>query len=212
MGLFGGIAKGLSVLNPVALGATALSAGGQIFSAIQQKRAVDDTNAMNFRIAEDANAFSADQARNQMAFEERMSSTAVQRAAADMKAAGVNPMLAAGSGASTPGGAMGNVSVPQMQVAPPILSGVISNAKDLVNTVQSLRESESRILANRSSSHLSDMTAKEKTFDAKVSSMKSGLLDGLWHSAQELFRALRQDIKPKVVNPYGAGTLDIGGM
>lgn len=52
---------------------------------------------------------SAKQAKAQMDFQERMSNTAYQRAAKDLEAAGLNRILALGSPASTPGGAMGQV-------------------------------------------------------------------------------------------------------
>ena len=94
------------MFDPVTIG---LVGAGLGFLGQQQ------TNQKNWDIAQAANAASAEQAANQMAFQERMRKTQYQTAVEDMKSAGLNPMLAyTQGGAGTPTGAMGQVSTAKM--------------------------------------------------------------------------------------------------
>lgn len=95
---------GIDDLAFATLASGALSAGSGFLGGIFGSSGASATNAAQM-------SFNAQEAQKSRDWQERMSNTAYQRAMQDMRAAGLNPILAANlGGASTPGGATGSIS------------------------------------------------------------------------------------------------------
>lgn len=94
-------------------------------SAANNKFNLDQVNLVN--------AFNAKEAEKNREFQERMSNTAYQRAVEDLKKAGLNPVLAAGSmaGASTPAGS--SASGQKANADTSLTNGLISIMSSMVN-------------------------------------------------------------------------------
>lgn len=125
------------------------------------------SSAANIWSAERANKTNIALSREQMQFQERMSSTAHQREVADLRKAGLNPVLSAGgSGASSPSGSQANVTPFQVEDLGQKFASAKLLKEDLVN-----RQADTRLKASSSAAQdaTKDVAIKElKKKDAEI--------------------------------------------
>lgn len=127
--------------------------------AVSNAKSVSDTNNAQIQLA-----------REQTQFQERMSSTAYQRAMADMKTAGLNPMLAyEQGGASVPTGAMAQLNAPRTG---DIGKGLNDKGKEVASAMMGsvgTKNTESQTNLNTVNAEKSEAEAEKATASAKES-------------------------------------------
>lgn len=162
------------------------------FDQIQRLLQAQNSSAQS--LAESSNAMSQQNAREQMAWQKNMSDTAHQREVADLKAAGLNPILSGsgGMGASSSGGAQGSVTTAPVADA----SRIATSAADVVRTLADTQ----KISAAKDLINAQTTTEKERPLNVKMDTNLKRTQDATTATLQTVHKATRQKILQETTN------------
>lgn len=174
-------------------------------------------NDQNRHLSHDMANRNSEEAFELRKWQERMSNTAHQREVKDLEMAGLNPLLGISqSGASTPGGASGSGTAPQMEdaigkaVTTAIEAKTLKLAMDKQKEeIESLRAQRTNTEANTAKTRLDSETSKAVTARTRVETErakkdipKSEMINDLYDVVRPVIKRMKGDVQrsPKQSN------------
>lgn len=146
------------------------------------------------------------ESKRQREWQEEMSNTAYQRAAKDLEAAGLNRVLALGSPASTPSGAMASIENPRLGGA--VQTGI--NAATAKQSIAQSKADEALTLEKKNTEYLNQHLIKEQANQSATQSLlnvASARHQNATATKNELFNPIQKlgnDMLEKLTN-FGRG-------
>jgi hypothetical protein len=164
--------------------ANALGAGAQMLYNYGMANKQAGFNAKQNQIAMDYNSAEAQKNRD---WQEMMSNTAYQRAMADMKKAGLNPILAANlGGASTPGGASGTIAGASMGLQGASAASISALGNGVLGSNYNMSQNESWNMSQwqQISEGFSNMISTGSSTPTKLKGVVNDVIDSAAKGAQ----------------------------